>query len=126
MTTRNHTTREKLKHLGYETKDVFVLYTNTDLTEGRGNQYPISVCESESTAIREGCKKGVQGTDIRAEKEFAVRIDGNWFASVNIIKPTSDDEMKDETAQKIQAIKEKLKNSGLTAEEMVLLNLSND
>ena len=35
-----------------DTKEVWVVYTNTDLTEGRGHQYPIHVCGSASTAAR--------------------------------------------------------------------------
>jgi len=31
---------------------VYVAMTNTDLTEGRGWQIPLAVCEAESTAIR--------------------------------------------------------------------------
>ena len=40
-----------------DTKDVWVVYTNTDLTEGRGYQYPIHVCGSPATAERMAIRK---------------------------------------------------------------------
>ena len=35
-----------------ESKTVFIAWTNTDLTEGRGVQIPLAVCESQTTAKR--------------------------------------------------------------------------
>ncbi|HHO0758299.1 TPA: hypothetical protein ACRTNY_001360 [Aeromonas hydrophila] len=57
-----------------DTKEVWVVYTNSDLTEGRGHQYPIHVCGSASTAARMATRKGVQGSDANVSKEIAVRF----------------------------------------------------
>lgn len=46
-----------------ETKTYYSVYTNSDLTEGRGYHIPLALCESESTAVRLGKKKYVQGSD---------------------------------------------------------------
>jgi hypothetical protein len=40
-----------------------VVWCNSDLTEGRGYEFPMFVCESQVTALRLGRKRGVQGTD---------------------------------------------------------------
>ena len=45
-----------------DTKEVWVVYTNTDLhARGRGHEYPIHVCGSPATAARMSIRKGVQG-----------------------------------------------------------------
>lgn len=74
-----------------ETKPVWVVWQNTDLTEGRGYLVPIHVCESETTAYRLAKGKGVQGSDAEVSFGEAVKHMGHWCAPVQVIKPTAKD-----------------------------------
>ncbi|WP_156374424.1 hypothetical protein [Pseudorhodoferax sp. Leaf274] len=44
-------------------RTVYAVYTNTDLTEGRGRQYVTHYCETEATARRVGSRGYVMGSD---------------------------------------------------------------
>lgn len=103
------------------TKPVFVAWTNTDLTEGRGNSVPLAVCSLESTAIRLGQGKNVQGSDCNITKETAVKVDGKWLAPARIIFPTKEDEQRDlEMNERTEATR-KAKAAGLSDEDIKAL-----
>jgi hypothetical protein len=77
-----------------ETKSVWVAYTNTDCTEGRGFDVPIAVCTAKATAIRLARKQYVQGHDGPVREMQLVKIDGKWYApsaAINVIDPTAED-----------------------------------
>lgn len=74
-----------------DTKPIWVVWQNTDLTEGRGYLVPIHVCESETTAYRMAKGKGVQGSDAEVSFGEAVKHMGHWCAPVQVIKPTAKD-----------------------------------
>lgn len=109
-----------------EMKTVWVVYTNTDLTEGRGHQYPKFVCEKRSTAIRLAKKQGVQGSDADVEQKVAVLVNGvGWLAPVVIQQPNAGDRVEEERiereaikrTQKLEII-EKAKKLGLSEYEL--------
>lgn len=56
-------TRGKVEMSISNKKTVWVAYTNTDCTEGRGYDIPIAVCELEVTARRLARGRHVQGSD---------------------------------------------------------------
>ena len=88
-----------------ETKTVYVAYTNTDLTEGRGRQVPIAVCEEEVTAIRLAKGQYVQGSDGPVRPVELMKVENDWYllaSAVEIIPPTKQDKEKQ---QKINHIK---------------------
>lgn len=70
-------------------------WLNTDLTEGRGIDYPAYVSDWESTARRLGDFKNVQGSNgiIRKLSIFSVHIDGRWvkYGPVYLHSPTKED-----------------------------------
>jgi len=68
-----------------DTKDVYVAWSNTDLTEGRGGQIPKHVAEVYETAVRLGHKGSVQGCDCPVTKELAVKVGGKWLAPARIL-----------------------------------------
>ena len=68
----------------HDMRDVWVVYTNTDLTEGRGRQYPLHICETEVVAQRMAKGAYVMGTDAPIEKDFAFKIDGKWYAPIKV------------------------------------------
>lgn len=78
-----------------EKKEVFVTYTNTDCTEGRGADVPIAVCELEATAIRLGRKRYVQGSDGPIRKAELIELDGKWYypsQAVYVVPPTKEEQ----------------------------------
>lgn len=75
-------------------KTVYVAYTNTDCTEGRGSDVPIAVCAIEATALRLARKQYVMGSDGPVRQMELVKINGKWYApgaAINIIAPTDAD-----------------------------------
>lgn len=104
-----------------DVKDVWVVETNTDLTEGRGYQYPIHVCESPATAARMAYKKGVMGSDASVHKATAVKVRGSWLAPVEIVKANDKDRQLDERNAMCQRALEKAKAAGLSDDDIKLL-----
>ena len=104
-----------------EVKDVWVVETNSDCTEGRGYQYPIHVCESPATADRMAEKKGVMGSKAYVRKAIAVRVNNCWLAPVEIVKATDKDREIDERKAKQQLAVEKAKSAGLSDDDIKLL-----
>jgi hypothetical protein len=111
-----------------ETKTVYVAYTNTDCTEGRGYDVPIAVCEMESTAIRLARHKYVQGSDGPVRALELIKVDGRWYAprdAVTVVPPTHEDRLaqrvldeKKMAQERAQAVREKARAAGLTDEEI--------
>lgn len=75
-----------------KTRRVFAVWTNTDLTEGRGTEYVECYTELRSTAIRLARGNYVMGTDSRVTEELMFFKDGRWYApGVLIIEPSQED-----------------------------------
>lgn len=106
-----------------ETKTIYVVWTNTDCTEGRGRQIPIAYADSLTTAQRLAEKRGVQGSNAAVHEFEAIKHGGNWCAPVVIEQPTPADEKADEARAKKRAALEKAKALGLTEAELAALRL---
>lgn len=105
-----------------DSRKVWVAWTNTDLTEGRGAEYPKAVCEEKATAIRLGKGGSVQGSSCKTTEEIAVRINGKWLVPGRILRPTREDKMLQEKIDaKTKAI-EKAQAAGLTEEDIKALS----
>jgi len=96
-----------------EEKTVYVVYTNTDLTEGRGHEYPIAVCEMKSTARRLAHKKGVQGTDATVNESKSYLIRARWYGPVSMIKPSKEDVRASFLQNERDSLIERLNNSNM-------------
>lgn len=124
----NHSGNNKLKGEDMtEKRTVYVAYTNTDCTEGRGHDVPIAVCAVEETAKRLGRKRYVQGSDGPVRKMELVKIDGQWYAPgpcYNIVEPTSDDIAAQTAIDAKRAALEKAKEAGLTDEDIKALGIA--
>ena len=119
-------------------KKVYAAMTNSDLTEGRGQQYALCICESRSTAIRMGKKQNVQGSDCHVLEVDAFYVPNvGWFTpGAYICSPTGDDMKEDKArAEKVEKAKfnkcliEKLKeNKPLDESELkiILKNLEKE
>lgn len=104
-----------------KTKDVWIAWTNTDLTEGRGHRIPYVICDNIITAKRLGKNKAVQGTDCNVTKEKAYLINNKWVSNVNIQDPSLEDKKKIELYEKEEKIKQKALDLGLTIDEIKIL-----
>ncbi|MCW2477711.1 hypothetical protein [Candidatus Symbiopectobacterium sp. NZEC135] len=105
-----------------EEKTVWLTLTNDDLTEGRGYQRVLHVCETEETAIRLGKKKYVQGSNCPVEKSIAVKIGHEWFVPGNIESESTDDKKLRLINESRNAVIEKMRQAGFTEEEISKLN----
>ena len=107
-----------------EVMDVFVVWTNTDCTEGRGYQYPIHVCQKRSTALRLSKRKGVQGTDAEVTTGLAVKVNGSWLANVRIERPTAEDDKLQAIIDAKDAVIAKMVAAGISDDEMKILGVN--
>lgn len=115
-----------------EEVNVWVVYNNTDLCEGRGSQFAQHTCEKQSTALRLAHKAGVQGSDATVRKATMIRIGGKWYGprtAMNVVAPSKEDLVKEaeearktELARKRDEVLQKARVLGLTAEEIELFN----
>lgn len=114
-----------------DTKEVFTVWTNTDLTEGRGDEFVFAFCEAEATAKRLAKGRYVMGTDSNITKEKMLLIDNTWYAPYGngfITHPTNADieeekKLKKEREAKMlrEKILDKARALGLTNEEIAAL-----
>lgn len=107
-----------MEHEITDTKRIYEVWINSDLTEGRGFPICISVCEKESTARRLGKGSNVQGSDAQVKEGVALKIRNKWYAPCRIISPTKVDDEMDKIIQAKKAAREKAKKAGLTDEEI--------
>jgi len=105
-----------------ESKKVFVAWTNTDLTEGKGHQVPLHVCYLESTAKRLGKKGYVMGSPCPVEEQLAIKVGGTWLAPCVIVRPTKKDMDIDLVSREKIAAIEKARKLGLSDFEIEALS----
>lgn len=109
-----------------EKRTVWVAYTNTDCTEGRGYDVPIAVCAAEATAVRLARKQYVQGSDGPVRPMELVKIDGKWYApsaAISVVEPTREDIAAQEAVDARREAVAKAKAAGLTDADLLALGL---
>ena len=114
-----------------ECTKVYIVMNNTDLTEGRGAEYPFAVAEFESTAQRIAKGAYVQGMNCPIFEENLVIIDGVKYLPVNrvpfVIATSADIEKEKENVEKRkrkilrQIIIQKALDAGLSEEDVGIL-----
>ena len=102
-------------------RTAWVVYTNTDLTKGRGWQFPLHVCDKEATAIRLAHKAGVMGTDAEVRETTLVCVKGEWFGPVKINQSTKEDDRMQKVLEDRRSIVAKARAVGLSEEDIRLL-----
>lgn len=102
-------------------KPVFVAWTNSDLTEGRGISLPFVVTDSPETAHRLGAGKAVQGADCRVSQHLALKVDGLWLIPGYVHTESQEDRDERLYREKKQDIMEKALEKGLTVEDIRIL-----
>ena len=107
-----------------ETLTLWAVYTNDDLTEGRGREFVKHFCKEEATAKRLAKRGYVQGTDCPVKPVEALCADGKYFlptSMLNIIQPTAEDEASKRLIDARKLAMEKAKSLGLTDDEIAAL-----
>lgn len=97
-------------------RKVWVAWTNTDLTEGRGWRVPLAVCDIEATAIRLGARASVQGSNCEVTEETAVRLAPNhaWLIPGWIDSATDDDRAAQRIMDEQRSAIQRARDAGLT------------
>lgn len=109
-----------------EKRTVWVAYTNTDCTEGRGRDVPIAVCAAKTTAMRLASKRYVQGSDGPVREMDLVKLDGEWYApraAITVVEPTREDIAAQVAIDAKQDALAKARAAGLTDADLAALGL---
>lgn len=119
---------EKLNVETPKQRTVYAVWTNTDLTEGRGREYVQYLCEKRATALRKAKKNYVMGTDSRVTEVKLFNSGSGWYGPVNVLDPSQEDlrfEERFAAEQKAKSAKEaaiaKAKELGLTEADIKAL-----
>lgn len=104
-----------------DSKTVYVAWTNTALTEGRGYSVPYVVAESPETAARLGRKGSVQGSDCHVAACTAVRVDNQWLVPGRIAAETKDDAALRAKREAREAAAQKARDAGLSDDDIAAL-----
>ena len=104
-----------------DTKAVWVAWTNTDLTEGRGYRVPLHVAESRETAIRLGRKGSVMGCDCEVTEALAVKVNNRWLVPGRIASETAEDKKARLKREERDAAIARAKQSGISDEDIETL-----
>ncbi len=99
-------------------RPAWAVFVNTDLTEGRGAQVPLGVYESQTTAIRMGRKKDVQGCDAPAEQVTLYRIGNQWYGPVHVQSSSKEDDATDKKLELRKAAIERARLAGLSEQDI--------
>lgn len=102
-------------------RQIFIVWTNTDLTEGRGQQIPIAYAELYTTAARVAEKRGVMGSNADVREGEALIYRGRSYAPVRLEPPTDVDKAREKFRVARLAALERAKALGLTNDEIELL-----
>ena len=107
------------------TDKLYVAYTNTDLTEGRGFSRPIAHSFCEATVKRLAVGKGVMGCDANVYAvDIEEHINGRQYiplSAVFIHSPTKADIEQQHKADAKAAVIAKARAAGLSEEELAVL-----
>lgn len=104
-----------------KTKTVYVVWTNTDLTEGRGHQVPIHICEAYSTAIRLAKGQGVQGSNAEVSSFEAIQWRGYWCGPFYLNEATTADKKEQAARDERTAVIDRAKAAGLSDADLKIL-----
>jgi len=101
-------------------KNVWGVWNNTDLTEGRGGMYVQYVCELKATAIRLAKNAGIQGCDADVIPLKGYLINNNWHYRCKLISPNQADIEKEKQLKQEAELKERQEKVLLKAVQLGL------
>lgn len=100
------------------------VYTNSDLTEGRGRQFVKHFCKLEATANRLAKGGYVQGSDCPVRPIEVLVLDGKHVLPTSLLciqQPTKEDEATEAKITARRQALERAKAAGLSEEDIRLL-----
>lgn len=103
---------------------LWAVYTNSDLTEGRGRQFVKHFCKMKATALRLAKRGYVQGGDCPVEPVEVLLLDGKRVLPMHLITvvgPEPGDEIVEQRIAAREAALERAKAAGLSAEDIALI-----
>lgn len=100
---------------------VWVVWINTDLTEGRGHERAVHTCQKEATARRLAHKAGVQGSDARITEERNYCINNRWYGIVHALMASKEDDREQQRIDAKRAAVQKALDRGLTDDEIAAI-----
>lgn len=103
-------------------RKAWAVMTNSDLTEGRGYQFPLAVCEKRATAERLGKKGGVQGADCDLVEVEVFIFDQKYYGPVRLVASTKEDDARQGQIDKRQEAIAAAKAAGLTEDQIMDLS----
>lgn len=104
-----------------ETKTVYVAWSNTDCTEGRGIQYPKAVCNMKATAIRLGKRGSVQGSDCPVTEDIAIKLRTGWLIPGRPVSASAEDIEAQRNADIHEEVLNRALKMGLSGEDIEIL-----
>lgn len=104
-------------------KTVYVVFANSDLTEGRGMQMPVAVCLLEATARRLAKKRDVMGADATVVTMSAFKINEVWFIPGDPYSPTPEDERMEPRIVAFRNALARAQAAGLSQDEIKALGI---
>lgn len=109
---------------GEAKETLWAVYTNSDLTEGRGRQFVKHFCRLKATAIRLAKKGYVQGSDCPIKPVEVLNLGGVHvlpMSVINIEAPTKEDEAHEARIVARDEAIARAKQAGLSDEDIALL-----
>lgn len=103
---------------------IWVVYTNDDLTEGRGREFVKHFCKTEATATRLAKNGYVQGADCPVFPVEAQVVGGRAFLPISIISiipPSAEDEATQRRIDGHKLAMEKARSLGLSDDDIAVL-----
>ena len=101
------------------------VWSNTDLTEGKGWRIPIATCTSPTTAKRLARGKDVQGSNAAVKPCVALKVliggEMVWYGPIILELPTDDDVREDERLERRRKAIEAARAAGLTDDQIEAL-----
>ena len=106
-----------------ESKMIWSVFTNTDLTEGRGTEYAVYNCTDKTTARRLAQRAGVMGSPAPIKPQIAIKLEGNrfWHVPGLLSKPSAADMKQIEKDERHEKALQAAKDAGLSEETIAIL-----
>ena len=101
-----------------KSRQSWVVWVNSDLTEGRGHMVPKVICAIEATALRLAKKAGVQGGDAPVQEAPLFWHDGSWYGPVYLLGSSKEDDLYQEKLDQYRKAVDKARATGLTLEDI--------
>lgn len=108
-------------NINVDTIDGYAAYINSDLTEGRGYQYPLAISLVKTTCERIGAGKHVQGGDAEIITVKLFKIEDMWYGPIKLEYPSVEDTKIEMDLLRRTFILEKARRAGLSDEEINVL-----